>query len=130
LLDAQAPDLLRVTYPQPGQLRAHDLIGLPLGHADEIDAFLGSRKTSPIAAGTDLLELHHVALLVGCHPPGTPEHSPLALGVRRERSGASEAVTPGGEERILLMGHQDHLGIALEGGRHAATAPTRVPPVD
>src|SRR5215470_11988650 len=186
LVDAQVPELLGIRYHQARQLGAYDLVALPLGHADEIYAFLRSREAPPIAAGADLLELDHVPLLVRrdhadlrveeidelalavdgvdhdlarlvharhrghrvaararaqrparqLRPelvevaPAQPEHAPLTLGVGGEGGRASEAVAPGGEERVLLMRHEHHLGVALERGRHVAAERRRFLPVD
>src|SRR5262249_1811863 len=52
--------------------------------------------------------------------PAQPEHTPLRLGVRRERRGSAEAVAPGGEYRILLVAHEHQLCRLLERGRNVA----------
>src|SRR6266508_3464070 len=67
LVHPQVPELLRIGYHQPGQLRTDHLVALSLGHADEIDALLGGWEASAVATGADLLEVHHGALLVGRH---------------------------------------------------------------
>ena len=64
LVDAQVPELLGIRYHQTGELGAHHLLGPPLGHADQVHAFLGRREAPAVAPGTDLLELDHGALLV------------------------------------------------------------------
>src|SRR3970282_587806 len=176
LVHAQVPELLRIGYHQPRQLRADHLVALALRHADEGDALLRGAEAPAVPAGADLLELHHGALLVGrphadlrveevdelalavdgvhhdlaglfhardrrprvaagsgperpsrhLRPelveaaPAQPEHAPLALGVRGEGHGATQAVAPRGQKRVLLVGHEDHLGIALERGGNVA----------
>src|SRR3972149_9584534 len=67
LVHAQAPELLRIGYHQPRQLRADHLVALALRHADEVDALLRGGGAPAVPGGPDLLELHHGALLVGRH---------------------------------------------------------------
>src|SRR6202162_934012 len=67
LVHAQVPELLRIGYHQPRQLRADHLVALALRHADEVDALLRGWEAPAVPAGANLLELHHGALLVGRH---------------------------------------------------------------
>src|SRR3989442_3579424 len=63
---AEIAKLLSVRYHQSRELRTDDAVVPALHHAHEVDAFLRRREPAAIPAGTDLLEVDHGPLPVGC----------------------------------------------------------------
>src|SRR4029078_10657465 len=82
-VDAEITQLLRIRYHQTRELGANDPLPLPLGHADEVDTFVGGRGAAAVAPGPDLLEGDYRALAVRRHHADlrVQEVDELTLGV-------------------------------------------------
>src|SRR5262250_246307 len=96
LVDAEIAKLLRVRYHQAGQLRAHDSFVTPLGHPDQVDAFLWRGEATPVSTGCRLLKVDDRPLAVRRDHPhlGVEEVDELALAVDGVDHDLADVVVP------------------------------------